>query len=69
MSKSRRFAVIAGLILAAVGSGMAGCEQVKSLVTSEPHEYCQPSKAYPDKEVCVKVEYHDKVAIPTPDAK
>ena len=69
MSKSRRFAIIAGLILAAVGSGMAGCEQVKSLVTSEPHEYCQPSKAYPDKEVCVKVEYHDKVAIPAPDAK
>ena len=59
MSKSRRFAVIAGLILAAVGSGMAGCEQVKSLVTSEPHEYCQPSKAYPDKEVCVKGEYND----------
>lgn len=62
MSKSRRVAIIAGLILAAVGSGMAGCEQVKSLVTSEPHEYCQPSKAYPDKEVCVKVEYHDKAA-------
>ena len=64
MSKSRRFAVIAGLILATFGSGMAGCEQVKSLVTSEPHEYCQPSKAYPDKEVCVKVEYHDKAQTP-----
>ena len=64
MSKSRRFAVIAGLVLAAFGSGMAGCEQVKSLVTSEPHEYCQPSKAYPDKEVCVKVEYHDKAQTP-----
>ena len=60
MSKPRRFAVIAGLVLTAFGSGMAGCEQVKSLVTSDPHEYCQPSKAYPDKEVCVKVEYHDK---------
>lgn len=60
MSKPRRFAVIAGLVLTAFGSGMAGCEQVKSLITSEPHEYCQPSKAYPDKEVCVKVEYHDK---------
>ena len=64
MSKSRRFAVIAGLILTALGSGMAGCEQIKSLVTSEPHEYCQPSKAYPDKEVCVKVEYHDKAPVP-----
>ena len=69
MSKSRRFAVIAGLILAAVGSGMAGCEQIKSLVTSEPHEYCQPSKAYPDKEVCVKVEYHDKASVQAPEAK
>ena len=69
MFNAKRLAVIAGLILAAFGSGMAGCEQVKSLVTSEPHEYCQPSKAYPDKEVCVKVEYHDKVAIPAPDAK
>ena len=67
MSKSRRFAVIAGLILAAAGSGMAGCEQIKSLVTSEPHEDCQPSKAYPDKEVCVKVEYHDKA--PAVEAK
>ena len=64
MSKSRRVAVIAGLVLTASGSGMAGCEQVKSLVTSEPHEYCQPSKAYPDKEVCVKVEYHDKAVVP-----
>lgn len=59
MSKSRRFAVIAGLVLTAFGSGMAGCEQLKSLVTSEPYEYCQPSKVYPDKEVCVKVEYND----------
>lgn len=64
MSKSRRFAVVAGLILAAAGSGMAGCEQVKSLVTSEPYEYCQPSKLYPDKEVCVKVEYNDKAPAP-----
>ena len=64
MSKSRRFAVIAGLILTAFGSGMAGCEQVKSLVTSVPHEYCQPSMAYPDKEVCVKVENDDKAVVP-----
>jgi hypothetical protein len=66
MSKSRRFAVIAGLILAAVGSGMAGCEQVKSIVQSEPVEYCQPSKVFPDKEVCVKLEYHP---LPAPAAE
>ena len=66
MSKSRRFAVIAGLILAAFGSGMAGCEQIKSIVQSEPVEYCQPSKVFPDKEVCVKLEYHP---LPAAEAK
>ena len=71
MSKPRSFrlAALAGLIVAALGGGMAGCEQVASLVTSEPHEYCQPSKAFPDKEVCVKVEYHDKAPVQVPEAK
>ena len=68
MSKSRslRLATLAGLIVTALGSGMAGCEQIKSIVQSEPVEYCQPSKVFPDKEVCVKLEYHP---LPAPEAK
>ncbi len=40
---------------------LSGCQQVKELLMGDPVEECRPSKIKPDKDVCVKIEYKDKV--------
>ena len=44
---------------------LSGCEQIKALIIDkDPIEECRDSKLYSDKQVCIKIEYKDKVVAP-----
>lgn len=64
MHRRHALTLIASLFIAS-GLWLAGCDQLKSIVTNaDPIEECIDSKLFADKQVCVHVEYKDKVTPP-----
>ena len=53
--------LIASIIITA-SVWLAGCDQIKQIVSnSDPVSGCIDSRIFADKQVCVQVEYKDKV--------
>ena len=67
MSNLKAALIASVLITASVW--LAGCDQIKQIVSnSDPVSGCIDSRIFEDKQVCVQVEYKDKVQ-PKPEAK
>ena len=63
-----RAGIVASLVIAA-SVWMAGCDQIKQVISnSDPVAGCVDSRIFADKQVCIQVEYKDKVQ-PKPEAK
>ena len=62
-----RAGIVASLVIAA-SVWLAGCDQIKQVVSNaDPVAGCIDSRIFADKQVCVQVEYKDKVQ-PKPEA-
>ena len=56
-----RAALIASVVITA-GVWLAGCDQIKQVISSaDPVAGCIDSRIFADKQVCIQVEYKDKV--------
>lgn len=56
-----RAALIASVVITA-SVWLAGCDQIKQVISnSDPVAGCVDSRIFADKQVCVQVEYKDKV--------
>lgn len=58
--------LIASIIITA-SVWLAGCDQIKNVIANaDPVSGCVDSKLFADKQVCIQVEYKDKVQ-PSPE--